>query len=685
MKPYLLSTLAFSLLSCFAHAAERIELGLPTTPALATGIMTDNIDKSVRAQDNFFRYSQGQWLTSVEIPADKSDWGTFMIAREEVQQQLRSIVEEAALDSKKAMGTERQKIGDLYSSYMDEKHLEALGTTPLKGELARVAALTDKKHIPALIAHFNQIGVNAPYSIDIHQDNRDSTRYMADIGQSGLGLPNRDFYVKLDDVKMADIRAKYQLHVEKTLALAGNKNPAGNAKLIVELETELAKLQWSAVDMRDPVKGYNKLAITQLGELTPGYDWAPYLKAAGVHGKTSYLNVSQPSYLTGFNALLKKTPLALWKSYFEWHLLDSFSPYLSHAFVDESFAFKGTVLSGAKENMSREKRGVALTDRMLGESIGKSYVEKYFPAERKARTLAMVNNFLTAFKESIDVLDWMSPATKKEAQIKLSKISVKVGYPNKWRDDSSVSIAKDDLIGNLIRARRARYQWEAKKLGQPIDREEWGMTPQTVNAYYNPEMNEIVFPAARMQAPLYDANAEDAVNYGALGISIGHEISHAFDDAGSQYDGDGNLRDWWSKEDRTKFASKTKVLVTQYNSYSPVPGYYLNGELTLGENIADNAGIVMALKAYKISLGGKPAPVIDGWTAEQRLFMGLAQARRNKTREQRALSLIKTDPHSPGEFRVNGSLKNLSGFYDAFDVKKGDQMYLPPEERVTIW
>lgn len=682
-----LSTIALCLMTCFSgvHAAERIELGLATTPPLATGILTENIDKSVRPQDDFFRYSQGAWLKTVEIPADKSDWGTFMIAREDVQEQLRGIVQEAALDSKKKMGSDRQKIGDLYASFMDEKRLESLGIKPLKAELARIAALKDKHHIPALIAHFNQIGVGAPYSISIGQDNKESTSYLAQLGQSGLGLPNRDFYLKLDDAKMVDIRAKYQLHVEKILQLAGNKDAANNAKIILDLETELAKAQWSAVENRDPVKRYNKLSIAQLGKLMPGYDWQAYLKAAGMQDKVAFVNVRQPSYLSGFATVLENTPLSAWKSYFEWHLLNHYSAYLTPAFEAESFAFKGKVLTGASQNMTHEKRGVALTDNMLGEIVGKSYVERYFPAERKARTEGMVKNFLAAFKDSIESLDWMSDATKREAQIKLSKISVKVGYPNKWQDYSTLTIAKDDLIGNLTRARLARYQKEVAKLGKPIDREEWGMTPQTVNAYYSPTMNEIVFPAARMQAPLYDVNAEDAINYGALGISIGHEISHAFDDSGSQYDGDGNLRNWWTAEDRAKFAAKAKGLVTQYNGYSPLPGYYLNGELTLGENIADNAGIVMALRAYKISLNGKPAPVIAGWSAEQRLFMGLAQARRAKAREQRAIALIKTDPHSPGEFRVNGSLKNLPDFYDAFDVKTGDKMYLAPDERVNIW
>ena len=696
MKSYLLSTLTFSLLASLSHAAElsagkvppppRIQLqGLATASALGSGVQEQPIDKTVRAQDDFFRYAQGNWLKSTEIPADKSDWGTFMKAREDVSQQLRGIVEEAVNAPHRAPGSDLQKIGDLYSSFMDEEKLEQLGLKPLEAEMARVAALSDKRQIPALIARFNQIGANAPFVLSVHQDNKDASRYVADINQSGLGMPNRDYYLKLDDPRTSEIRAKYQLHVEKMLSLAGHKDAAADARLILALETALAKVQWSAVENRDPVKGYNMTVIAKLNELTPAYDWQLYFSQTGISGKADSVNVSQPSYLQGLNEVLVNTPLATWRAYFEWQLLNSFGAYLPAAFVIESFAFKGTALSGAKENRSRQKRAIALVDHTMGESIGRKYVEKYFPPERKAQTTLMVSHFLSAFKESIEHLDWMSPETKKEAQIKLSKIKVKVGYPNKWRDYSALAIVKDDLMGNVIRAHQLEAQMEINKLGKPVDHEEWSMTPQTVNAYYSPEMNEIVFPAARMQPPLFDVNAEDAFNYGALGISIGHEISHAFDDSGSQYDGDGNLRDWWNKEDRARFSAKSKVLVEQYSGYSPVAGHYLNGELTLGENIADNAGIVMALKAYKISLGGKPAPVIDGWTAEQRLFMGLAQARRNKAREQRALALIKTDPHSPAEFRVNGSLKNLPDFYQAYGVKAGDKMYLSPQQRVTIW
>ncbi|MFZ6846022.1 M13 family metallopeptidase [Undibacterium sp. RuTC16W] len=690
MKRPLLNTLTASTLSTFivmstlsysAYAADTVAIA----GTLSSGIQTNSIDKTVRAQNDFYRYSQGAWLKATEIPSDKSDWGTFMKAREDVQQQLRTIVEDAATKPDKIAGSNQQKIGDLYNSFMDQKKLDTLGIQSLSTELATIAALSDKKQLTALIAHLQSIGVTTPYRMNVGQDNKNSTQYVVGIAQSGLGLPNRDYYLKRDDAKMVDILAKYQAHIETMLSLAGDKEAAADARNIVALETGLAKVQWTQVQNRDPIKTYNKLDIQQLNVLTPAYDWSAYLQAAGVAGKVNAVVVEQPSFLTGMNEIVQNTSLDTWKTYFTWHLISNSSPYLSTAFVDENFAFKGVILAGIKENRSRDKRGVALVDQVMGEAVGQAYVEKYFAPEVKARTEKMVRYFLAAFKESIDTLDWMSPETKKQAQAKLAKISVKIGYPNKWHDYSAVQISKDDLLGNLMRLRMAEHALQIAKLGKPIDREEWHMTPQTVNAYYSPEMNEIVFPAARLQSPLFNVNAEDAVNYGALGISIGHEISHAFDDQGSQYDGDGNLRDWWTKEDREKFNRKTKALVEQYNGYSPVPGHFLNGELTLGENIADNAGIVMALRAYKLSLEGKPAPVIDGWTAEQRLFMGLAQARRNKSREQRSLALIKTDPHSPGEFRVNGSLKNHPDFYTSFDVRPGDQMYLPPEQRVSIW
>jgi putative endopeptidase len=652
-----------------------------------SGVDVANVDQTVRAQDDFFRYSQGKWLKDVDIPADRASWGAFNVAQETVENQVRTIIEQSEQDKKRAPGSDAQKIGDFYASFMDEARRDALGLAPLKGELARIAAIGDKQGIAVQMAHMLRIGAGAPIDMSIHQDNKDSTRYVADIAQSGLGMPNRDYYLSDKDARLADIRAKYQVHVEKMLALAGHAQAqaAAEAAQVVALETGIARIQWTAVENRDPVKAYNKLSLAQLKALMPGFDWTPLLKDAGVAGKVDTLIVSQPSYLAGLDQLIAQTALPVWKTYFEFRLVSAYAPYLSQAFVDESFAFRGGVLSGAKVNRPLQKRAIAEVNRSLGEVVGKAYVKQYFPAERKQQVEAMVGNFLAAFKEGIETLDWMSKETKRQAQIKLAKISVKVGYPDQWRDYSKLAIARDDLVGNVLRAREFNHEFEVNKLGKPVDRKEWGMTPQTVNAYYNPEMNEVVFPAARLQYPLYDPDAEPAINYGAVGISIGHEISHAFDDQGAQFDGDGNLRNWWTKEDGEKFAARGKVLVAQYGAYSPVPGYTLNGELTLGENIADNAGAIMATRAYKISLNGKPGPVIDGFSAEQRLFMGLAQARRGKARDAALIAQVKSDPHSPAEFRVNGSLKNHPGFYEAFDVKPGDKMYLAPAERVIFW
>ncbi|HWJ95894.1 MAG TPA: M13-type metalloendopeptidase, partial [Telluria sp.] len=415
------------------------------------------------------------------------------------------------------------------------------------------------------------------------------------------------------------------------------------------------------------------------------YDLKAALAAAGIGNKVDYLIVAQPSYLTGFDNVVQRTDLETIKSYFQWQLLREYSPFLSKAFVDENFSFYGTALTGVEQNRPRWKIGVSTVEGALGEALGRQYVEKHFPAERKARMQELVKNVLAAYKESIDGLDWMSPATKKEAQAKLAKFNPKIGYTNKWRDYSKLTIRADDLVGNVMRASTFAYNRNINKLGKPIDREEWGMTPQTVNAYYNSRLNEIVFPAAILQPPFFNMDADDAVNYGAIGAVIGHEIGHGFDDKGSQSDGDGNLRNWWTDEDRAKFKAKTDALVKQYSAFSPVPGYNVNGELTLGENIGDNSGLAIAYKAYKISLGGKPAPVIDGLTGDQRFFMGFGQVWRSKMRDAAQIQQVKTDPHSPGQFRANGTMRNQPAFYEAFNVKEGDKMYLAPQDRVTIW
>ncbi len=502
--------------------------------------------------------------------------------------------------------------------------------------------------------------------------------------QSGLGLPDRDYYLK-DDAKLKDARAKYLTHVAKMLGMVGDAEAETHAAAILNLETELARLQWTRVDNRDPVKTYNKTAIADLPKLMPGYDWRRYVRGTDIDGKVDSVIVSQPSYFSGLDKLMAATPLPVWKAYFKWHVLAAAAPYLSKSFVDERFAFRGTVLSGIPQNRARWKRGIALLDEAMGEALGKLYVAKYFPPENKARMEALVRNLLDAYRRDIDTLDWMSPGTKKGAQEKLSKLVMKIGYPNTWRDYAALQISRDDLWGNVMRANEFEYRRNLDKLGKPVDRNEWQMTPQTVNAYYNPPMNEIVFPAAILQPPFFDARADDAVNYGGIGGVIGHEISHGFDDNGSQYDADGNLRDWFTPEDHEKFKSKTRALVAQYEAYEPVPGFHINGELTLGENIADNSGLAITYKAYHLSLAGRAAPVIEGLTGDERLYLGWAQVWRGKVREADAIQHIKADPHSPPAVRGTAPVVNQEGFYAAFGVKEGDKMYLPPGRRVTIW
>jgi putative endopeptidase len=681
VKRHILSTITLSLMAAFAHAGGHE--GHEQASTLSSGIDKQYIDNSVRVQDDFFQHLNGEWLRTTEIPADKSSWGSFAKLRDDTLFQLRDLIQ--GLQDQKGLKGDDAKIATLYASYMDEAKLQKLGAKPLAGELSAIRGLKDKKGLPRLVAHFNKTGVPAPYGVYVSQDARDSTQYAAHMGQSGLGLPDRDYYLKKDDEKTAAILAKYELHVARILGLAGNKDGAEKAKAIVALETELAKVQWSRVDNRDPVKRYNKMEISKLAEIAPGYDWSSALAATGISAKTKTVIVAQPSYMTAFAKLVDSTPLETWKAYFEWQLLRDASPYLSKDFDEANFAFYGTVLTGVTEQQPRWKRGVGVVEAAIGEGMGKLYVAKYFPAERKARMEELVKNLLVAYKQSIDSIDWMGPETKKQAQDKLAKFTPKIGYPNKWRDYSKLAFKDGDLLGNLARATEFAYNRNLDKLGKPIDKEEWGMTPQTINAYYRPTANEIVFPAAILQPPFFDMKADDAVNYGAIGAVIGHEISHGFDDSGSQYDGDGNLRDWWTKEDRDAFKVKADAMVKQYSAYEPVAGYNINGKLTLGENIADNSGLAIAYKAYKISLGGKDSPVIDGLTGEQRVFMGFGQVWRTKMREQAAIVQIKTDPHSAGRFRANGTVVNQPAFYDAFGVKEGDKMYVKPEDRIIIW
>ena len=684
MYQYLFCAMGVGLLALCATEARAATGGAtPASTVLGSGVDLQYVDHAVRPQDDLYRYLNGKWLDTFQIPADKATYVSFTYVYDQVQDQLKTIVDglgEAATGG----DADAKKMADLYASFMDEAKLEALGFKPLQAEFARIDAIAGKKDIPALIARFNRTGAVAPYDFDVELDARDSTKYAVNISQSGLGMPDRDYYLK-DDPKLVQARTKYVAHVEKLLGLAGDKEAAQNAAAILKLETSMAQIQWTKVENRDPIKTYNKTPISALGTLTPGYDWRGYVQGLGLSGKVDYVIINQPSYFTGLAKLIEATPLPVWKAYFKWHVLSAAAPYLSKPFVDERFAFSGTTLRGIPQNLPRWKRGLTLIDGAIGEALGKLYVAKYFPPENKARMDQLVSNLIAAYSQDIGTLDWMSADTKKGAHEKLAKLVRKIGYPNKWRDYSKLTISRDDLFGNVTRATEFEVQRNIDKLGKPIDRNEWDMTPQTVNAYYDPEKNEIVFPAAILQPPFFNVKADDAVNYGGIGAVIGHEISHGFDDQGSQFDADGNLHDWFTKDDHEKFGAKTKALVAQYSAHEPVPGFHVNGELTLGENIADNSGLAIAYKAYKISLGGKPSPTIDGFTGEQRLYLGWVQVWRGKGREEEVIMRIKSDPHSPPAVRGTVPVSNQAGFYAAFGVKPGDKMYLAPDQRVALW
>jgi predicted metalloendopeptidase len=662
-----------------------------------SGIATRYMDHAVRPQDDPYRYLNGKWLDDFEIPADRGQYGAFTLIDDETLEQLRGIVESLMAASAGgpasasgpasaggSAGADPQKVADLYASYMDEPRLEALGRKPIEAQFAQIDALADISDLAAFIARFNRMGAGAPYDLDITPDSKDSTRYAATVGQSGLGLPDRDYYLK-DDAKLVEARGKYLIHVERMLAMAGEPQPLRCAVEILRLETSLAQMQWTRTANRDPEKTYNKVPVHDLGALMPGYDWPRYLEESGIRGKTDYIVIRQPSYFRGLGELMAATPLAVWKSYFKWQQLSFAAAFLSNSFVDERFAFTGTGLRGIPLNQPRWKRGIAMLNSSMGEAVGRLYVAEHFPPRNKARMEELVRNLLEAYRRDIETLDWMSPATKVGAREKLAKIVTKIGYPATWRDYGPLRIARDDLWGNVLRAAEFEYLRGLAKLGKPIDRGEWHMNPQTVNAYYDPGMNEIVFPAAILQPPFFDAEADDAANYGAIVAVIGHEVSHGFDDKGSQYDAEGNLRDWFTQADHEQFAARTQALISQYETYAPVSGYHVNGELTLGENIADNSGLAIAYKAYRLSLSDGSPPVIDGFTGEQRFYLGWVQVWRAKVRDDEAVQRIKTDPHAPPAVRGTAPLVNQAGFYAAFGVGPGDKMYLPPEQRVSVW
>jgi putative endopeptidase len=651
-------------------------------PAMALGVDTTGFDRSVRPQDDFFAFVNGGWIKRTQIPADRTSAGTFLALRDESQAALRAIIDSVSA-AQNAPGSTGQKVGDLYRSFMDTARIEQLGATPLRGDLARIAAVTGREQYPELFASLRRMGVATPFSFSVGQDQGNSSRYAVSLSQAGLGLPDRDYYLT-DNERNTAIRTAYVQYLETLLRLSGTADAAGAARRVLAFETAVARIQWDRTRNRDRNATYNPTAVADLQSRTPGFRWGSYFAAAGLPPLDSVL-VRQPDYLTAVDQLLAATPVEDVKTYLMVRVLDPAAQYLSRDFREARFAFRGRVLSGQEQDRPRWQLGVGAVEGALGEAVGSIYVERHFSPQSKARMEVLVANLMEAYREAIDELEWMSPATRAEAQAKLANFTVKIGYPDEWRDYSSLEIRADDLMGNVRRSAAFEYADMIGRLGKPVDRAEWGMTPQTVNAYYNSVNNEIVFPAAILQPPFFDLSADDAVNYGAIGAVIGHEISHGFDDQGRKSDGQGNLRDWWTAEDAAAFEQRANMLVEQYGAFEPIPGARVNGRLTLGENIGDVSGVAIAYRAYRKSLQGRPAPVISGFTGDQRFFLGFAQVWRSTMRDQALRQLLLTDSHSPGMYRTNGVLAHIPAFYEAFNVRQGDRMYLPPERRVRIW
>ena len=668
-------------LGCTAEQGDR-ELGL--------GVELANLDLSVRPQDDFFQHVNGTWLENTEIPADKSNYGSFSLLADEAEANIRAIIEEAAADGDLAEGSDGQKIGDFYSSFMNVEAVEERGLEPLASAFARIDRIASHADVVEYFGYSQKIRgrtraarAQSPIGFFVDQDAKNSEQYISYIGQSGLGMPDRDYYFKSDE-RFVQIRIAYVEHIERMLAMADIQDPTDAARTIMDLETRIAEHHWTRVQNRDRDSTYNKVDLAEASDLAPRLDWQTFLTAADVGGVEEFV-VRQPSYLQALDGLIFATSVDDWKTYSNWKLISSWAGNLPQRFVDEDFDFYQRTLRGTEDVRPRWKRGVSTVQRALGEMLGSVYVERHFQTEKKARMDELVVNLRRAFEISIDGLEWMGDETKQQAQEKLRKFTPKIGYPDEFKDYSDLVVRTDDLIGNVMRSNAVEYRRMIDKLGSPVDPNEWFMTPQTVNAYYSSSRNEIVFPAAILQPPFFNVDADDATNYGAIGAVIGHEFSHGFDDQGRKSDGDGNLRNWWTEEDETEFKRRADGLVAQYDAFNPIDDMHVNGEMTLGENIGDLAGLTMAFRAYRLSLEGKEAPIIDGYTGDQRFFMGWAQVWQRRYRDDELRRRLVTDSHSPSEYRTNGIVSNMPEFVEAFSVQPGDGMYKTPEERVKIW
>ncbi|MCX6173084.1 MAG: M13 family peptidase [Flavobacterium sp.] len=667
---------ALTLISC------ALLLSACNQKELTSGINKKNMDTLVSPGDNFADYVNGTWYKNTKIPADKASYGAFDLLYDQSQKDVKVIIEDAAKGDN-ADGSDKQKIGDYFDSFMNRKDRDAKGIKPIQPDLKAIDLIANYTDLANYFGISNRTGVTVPISIFVSQDSKNPNEYALTTWQSGINLPEREYYTSTD-AKMTDIRKKYLAHIEKMLQLCNIENPTENATKVMALETAIASSHMKKEDTRDVVKLYNKYNTADLKTLMPDFDWKAMLKTAGMD-KEKTIIISQVENTKSLNNIIKNTPLDTWKIYLKWGLINRNANRLNSALDKQDFEFYSKTLYGVEKPEEDWKRGVNAVNGALGEMVGKVYVEKHFSPEAKERMVTLVKNLLKAYTESIKKLDWMSAATKKQALAKVDKFMIKIGYPDTWRDYSALRVSKNDLYGNAVRANEFVYKRELDKLGKPVDRTEWGMTPQTVNAYYNPSLNEIVFPAAILQPPFFDLKADDAVNYGGIGAVIGHEIGHGFDDQGATFDGDGVMKNWWTLNDLTAFKAKTNALVAQYNGFKAFPDLNVNGDFTLGENIGDLGGLSIAIKAYKASLNGKEATVMDGFTGMQRVFLGWGQVWGEKAREEAIRSQIAGDPHSPAKFRINGVVRNIPEFYEAFKIKSTDSLYLAPEKRVKIW
>jgi putative endopeptidase len=658
-----------------AHAAPA---AATAKPELGTwGVDLSGMDKTANPGDSWYNYVNGTWDKNAVIPADKASWGGFAVLADRSEARTHELID-AIASQPAAKGTNEQKIGDLYRSFMDEDAIEKAGIEPLKPYLGRIAAIKSRTDLAAAFAEANRTGVGAPIGAGVQQDLRDNSQYVVYLGQGGIGLPDRDYYF---DAKFEPIRQKYVAHLAAQMKLAGIPDADARAQRVFDLEKQIAGTHWTRAESRETEKLYNPMSQAELAQLAPGLDWGTFFQGTGLAGQSRVI-VAQKSAIEGTAKLIASAPIDTWKDYLTVHTIGAAAGMLPKAFVDENFAF-AQVLTGTPQLPVRWKRGVGLVNAGLGEAVGQAYVSRYFTPDTKAKADELVHNLIRAMDARLANLSWMAPETKAKARAKLAAFTPKIGYPDKWRDYSALEIVPGDLVGNVFRIRAFNYNRQLQKMGKPVDRSEWFMTPMTVNAYANPLMNEVVFPAAILQPPFFDPNADPAVNYGAIGAVIGHELSHHFDDQGRKYDPQGNLKDWWTASDIERFKVGTDKVVAQYSAYEPIKGYHVKGDVTLGENMADLAGLAVAYDAYKLSLHGKPDRVIDGYTGDQRFFLGFGQVWRTKMRDAALQQQLSTNEHSPGQVRPN-VVRNFDQWYKAFHVTSG-ALYLPPEQRIHIW